>query len=100
MASHCTWVAQVYDSHSMDHPTATQMGSGHFPEEGANKASSFSNIEYITLRHRVSTPELHDLKAEVTHPGCYRLSQVITGAGQELHFFYGGPGGHSPNCTF
>ncbi|XP_004516138.1 protein neprosin-like [Cicer arietinum] len=75
--------------------TFTQMGSGHFPEEGYGKASHFKKIQLVDY-----DDSLYDLPSdhttEISFPGCYNLKE---GKGYDWgnYFYYGGPG-RNINC--
>jgi len=69
--------------------TSTQMGSGHFAEEGFGKASYFKNMKVVDWHN--SLIPLSNIKVLVDHPNCYHLQQRSSKAWGN-YFFYGGPG--------
>ncbi|XWS12031.1 hypothetical protein CRYUN_Cryun37aG0055600 [Craigia yunnanensis] len=89
-----TWGGEIVNSELQGRHTSTQMGSGHFPSEGFNKASFFRNLEYIDDSGAVRDAE--NLVPHVTKPPCYdlQLGNVIKFG---THFFFGGPG-YSDKC--
>ncbi|KAK1265690.1 hypothetical protein QJS04_geneDACA018112 [Acorus gramineus] len=75
--------------------TTTEMGSGHFPDEGEKKASVFTNIQVVDLaQYAYISPK--QVKPFVMRPGCYDVS-VKRSDNWGLYFFYGGPG-RNPKC--
>ena len=71
--------------------TSTQMGSGHFPEEGFSKASYFTNLQIIDGSNILRFPKKSYIVAE--KPNCYNVTNFIN------NFYYGGPG-RNPNCPW
>ncbi|KAL0007340.1 hypothetical protein SO802_008842 [Lithocarpus litseifolius] len=69
--------------------TTTQMGSGHFAEEGPGKASFFKNLNVIDGLKIPRGPR--DTTTFMTKPNCYN---ILDYGG---FFYYGGPGRNS-NC--
>jgi hypothetical protein len=70
--------------------TSTQMGSGHFAEEGEGKAAFVRNLEVVNTDHLLH-PLTKDPEFLVIEPNCYN----IKGGSSEKwgqYFFYGGPG--------
>ncbi|GAA0138483.1 hypothetical protein LIER_00222 [Lithospermum erythrorhizon] len=69
--------------------TSTQMGSGHFAEEGTRKASYFRNLQVVN-EHNTLIPA-PPLNLHTDNPTCYNIK-----GGQDQvfgnYFFYGGPG--------
>jgi len=96
------WGGEVSQPPPLTHPTWTQMGSGHFPEEGFKKAAYFRNMLYEEATSRVYKPNDTGVTKFTSHPGCYRLSPVFEedpDPQSDSHFYYGGPGGGAPDCT-
>ncbi|CAN6373211.1 unnamed protein product [Urochloa humidicola] len=83
-ASSITWGGEVYSPDG-----STPMGSGHFPEEGFNKASYIRNIQVVGSSSNLEFPNALTLFA--TQPSCYN---VKSGANSNwgTYIFYGGPG--------
>ncbi|KAK1264824.1 hypothetical protein QJS04_geneDACA018108 [Acorus gramineus] len=83
---------EVFESigRSRGHTTTTEMGSGHFPGEGDNKAARFINVEVGNpLTYAYESPE--KIGTFITSPGCYDL-QTLENDQSGKYFFYGGPG--------
>ncbi|XP_014523168.1 uncharacterized protein LOC106779558 [Vigna radiata var. radiata] len=69
--------------------TSTQMGSGHFAEEGFGKASYFRNMQVVDWDN--SLIPLSNLKVLADHPNCYHIQGGVNKAWGN-YFYYGGPG--------
>ncbi|OEL28949.1 hypothetical protein BAE44_0010032 [Dichanthelium oligosanthes] len=83
-ASSIEWGGEV-DSPDL----STEMGSGHFPEEGFSKASYIRNIQVVGSSNNLKLPSALNLLA--TQPNYYN---VKSGASSNWgsYIFYGGPG--------
>ena len=91
------WGGQVHNSVPGGRHTTTEMGSGHFSSEGANKSSIIAGMVFLDqFNYELPPPDLY--KMEATKPGCYDISKETgyynKGLGQ--YFYCGGPG--SPDC--
>jgi len=53
------WGGEVYSPNPVQ--TSTQMGSGHFPEEGFGKASYIRNIQVVGSSNILQSPDNVDL---------------------------------------
>lgn len=72
--------------------TRTQMGSGHFPNEGFKKACYFRNLSYTTVdTPRLEPPNVKDLHMYVTKPNCYDM-KLAEDEQWGVHTYFGGPG--------
>ncbi|CAL4990958.1 unnamed protein product [Urochloa decumbens] len=91
-ASTIQWGGEVYSPDAGQ--TSTQMGSGHFPEEGFSKASYIKNIQVVDSSNSLKLPNGVGLIAE--RPSCYSV-QNGSSSDWGTYIFYGGPG-RSPNC--
>ncbi|KAK1286661.1 hypothetical protein QJS10_CPB20g00466 [Acorus calamus] len=83
---------EVFESigRSEGHTTTTEMGSGHFPGEGDNKAARFINVEVGNpSTYAYERPE--KIGTFIMSPGCYDLQTLEIDQSGE-YFFYGGPG--------
>ncbi|XAR67658.1 hypothetical protein NMG60_11002503 [Bertholletia excelsa] len=91
------WGGEILNLKTNGHHTTTQMGSGHFPDEGDKKSSYFHNIAMIdNLNSNWSDPA--NPQTYVTNPLCYDSQiapdkQGVAGT----YFHYGGPG-NSAQC--
>ncbi|KAI3709801.1 hypothetical protein L2E82_39567 [Cichorium intybus] len=88
------WGGEVVNSASDGQHTTTQMGSGHFPEEGFGKSSYFRNVQIVDGSNSLRVPR--DIQTFTEEPNCY---DVQTGKNDAWgsYIFYGGPG-RNPNC--
>ncbi|KAH9603991.1 hypothetical protein KSS87_023594 [Heliosperma pusillum] len=94
-ASMIEWGGEVVNSEPDGQHTATQMGSGHFPEEGFGKASYFRNIQVVDEANNLKAPK--DIGTFTEQSNCY---DVQTGNNGDWghYFYYGGPG-RNDNCA-
>ncbi|KAK7317638.1 hypothetical protein RJT34_02046 [Clitoria ternatea] len=69
--------------------TSTQMGSGHFAEEGFAKASYFRNLQVVDWDNNLIP--LSNLRVLADHPNCYDIQGGVNNAWGN-YFYYGGPG--------
>ncbi|KAL5822623.1 hypothetical protein ACOSQ4_020523 [Xanthoceras sorbifolium] len=96
LADHVTAVilgGEVLNKNVDGHHTTTQMGSGHFPEEGPGKASYFANTGYYNeIGNFVIETKLIP---SATKSSCYDVKIVEHTNG--TYFYYGGLG-FSFNC--
>ncbi|MQL93600.1 hypothetical protein Taro_026228 [Colocasia esculenta] len=78
--------------------TSTQMGSGHFAEEGFKKASFFKNVQFIDDSYVYRTPAHVDVGEEVKK--CYevKVGRKTDGLWGQFFFFRGAGG--SDQCTW
>ncbi|KAM4082277.1 hypothetical protein ACJW30_11G159900 [Castanea mollissima] len=83
-ASSVTWGGEVANLNISGQHTTTQMGSGHFAEEGPSRASYFQNLKVMDAEQFLRGPR--DNHRIVTYPDCYNFLE-----GDDF-FYYGGPG--------
>ncbi|KAI3826920.1 hypothetical protein L1987_00980 [Smallanthus sonchifolius] len=88
-ASMIYWGGEIINNNTHGHHTSTQMGSGHFPEEGFRKASYVKNIQTVDETVTLRTPE--DLTTYISGRSCYDVKKGINDDWGS-YFFYGGPG--------
>lgn len=93
-ASMIQWGGEVVNSASDGQHTTTQMGSGHFPEEGFGKASYFRNVQVVDGSNSLRTPK--EVETFTEQPNCYDV-QTGKNGGWGSYIYYGGPG-RNPNC--
>ena len=92
LGSHASMIqfgGEVVNTRSTGFHTSTQMGSGHFAEEGYGKASYFRNLQIIDWDN--SLLPVSNLRLLADHPNCYDIRQgknKLWGT----YFYYGGPG--------
>ncbi|KAL0010227.1 hypothetical protein SO802_005335, partial [Lithocarpus litseifolius] len=98
-ATRIHWGEEVYNSEPTGHHTKTQMGSGHFGNEGYGKASYFRNIGYMDNSGKFRDVEAQSLNPYATRPFCYNV--VVSNntlGGFRTHIYFGGPG-YSTLCA-
>ncbi|KAM0054813.1 putative neprosin [Helianthus debilis subsp. tardiflorus] len=93
-ASMIQWGGEVVNSADDGQHTTTQMGSGHFPEEGFGKSSYFRNVQIVDGSNSLRNPK--HIGTFTEQPNCY---DVQTGKSKDWgnYIYYGGPG-RNPNC--
>ncbi|XP_004509667.1 protein neprosin-like [Cicer arietinum] len=80
---------EIVNKKSTGSHTSTQMGSGHFAEEGFGKASYFKNLQVMdSNRNLISLP---NLQVDADNQNCYNI-QAGTNDDMGNYFYYGGPG--------
>ncbi|KAL5837646.1 hypothetical protein ACOSQ3_014815 [Xanthoceras sorbifolium] len=97
LADHATmveWGGEVVNSRANGQHTSTQMGSGHFAEDGFGKASYFRNLEIVDSDNSLSSAQDISILAENTN--CYNIKSSYNNE-WGTHFYYGGPG-KNPQC--
>ncbi|KAJ1282407.1 hypothetical protein BS78_03G049600 [Paspalum vaginatum] len=80
---------EVVNSRPSGSHTPTQMGSGHFPREGFNRAAYFRNVQVVDGDNSLVPAAALRLVAD--HPGCYDIKGGYNRAWGN-YFYYGGPG--------
>lgn len=80
---------EIVNTRSMGFHTSTQMGSGHFAEEGFGKASYFRNLQVVDWDNNLLP--LSNLHIVADHPNCYDIKQGRNNV-WGTYFYYGGPG--------
>ncbi|KAA8520314.1 hypothetical protein F0562_014570 [Nyssa sinensis] len=93
-ASMIEWGGEVVNSDADGQHTTTQMGSGHFPNEGFGKASYFRNIQIVDGSNNLRPAQ--DINTFTEQSNCYDVKTGRDG-GWGNYFYYGGPG-RNPNC--
>lgn len=93
-ASMIQWGGEVVNSASDGQHTTTQMGSGHFPEEGFSKSSYFRNVQIVDGSNSLRAPK--DIDTFTEQANCYDV-QTGKNDGWGSYIYYGGPG-RNPNC--
>ncbi|GAB4855803.1 hypothetical protein Ancab_024448 [Ancistrocladus abbreviatus] len=88
------WGGEVVNTRANGEHTSTQMGSGHFAEEGFGKSSYFRNLEIVDSDNSLGSVQNIQILAE--NSNCYNI-QSSYGNDWGTHFYYGGPG-RNPNC--
>ncbi|KAK9128375.1 hypothetical protein Syun_017172 [Stephania yunnanensis] len=93
-ASMIEWGGEVVNSQPDGQHTSTQMGSGHFPEEGFGKSSYFRNIQVVDGSNNLRAPK--GIGTFTEQSNCYDVQNGNNGDWGNF-FYYGGPG-KNPNC--
>ncbi|XVE62691.1 hypothetical protein DITRI_Ditri06bG0140000 [Diplodiscus trichospermus] len=97
LADHATmveWGGEVVNSRANGEHTSTQMGSGHFAEDGFGKASYFRNLEVVDADNSLSS--VHDVSTLAENTNCYNIKSSYNNE-WGTYFYYGGPGSN-PRC--
>lgn len=97
LRSHASMVqfgGEVVNSRSSGGHTGTQMGSGHFADEGFEKAAYFRNLQVVDWDNNLLP--LSNLHVLADHPACYNIRQGKNNV-WGTYFYYGGPG-RNPRC--
>ncbi|KAL6569726.1 hypothetical protein OROMI_014240 [Orobanche minor] len=93
-ASMIEWGGEVVNSELDGEHTTTQMGSGHFAEEGFGKASYMRNIQIVDKSNNFREPK--DIGIFTEQSSCYNV-RVGKNDKWGNYFYYGGPG-RNTNC--
>ncbi|KAK1265058.1 hypothetical protein QJS04_geneDACA015645 [Acorus gramineus] len=81
-------------AHAPRYEAGPPMGSGHFPEEGWNKACAITGVQYLDASNNFRDPT--DTSKSADRVLCYNVGNPFgTDQHDGLAFFFGGPGG----CT-
>ncbi|XP_077221096.1 protein neprosin-like [Tasmannia lanceolata] len=92
LANHATMVqfgGEIVNTHPSGFHTSTQMGSGHFAEEGFRKSSYFRNLQVVDWDNNLIPTS--NLRILADHPNCYDIRGGINRVWGN-YFYYGGPG--------
>ncbi|KZV37357.1 hypothetical protein F511_01225 [Dorcoceras hygrometricum] len=88
------WGGEIVNSGPREGHTSTQMGSGHFADEGFGRASYFRNLEIVDSDNSLSSAQEITTLAENTN--CYNIKSSFN-KDWGIYFYYGGPG-KSESC--
>ncbi|MED6131160.1 hypothetical protein PIB30_007128 [Stylosanthes scabra] len=97
LAQHATmveWGGEVVNTRATGQHTSTQMGSGHFAEDGFGKASYFRNLEIVDTDNSLSS--VHEISTLAENTNCYDIKSSYSDD-WGTYFYYGGPG-NNPQC--
>lgn len=88
------WGGEVVNSRANGQHTSTEMGSGHFAEDGFGKSSYFRNLEIVDSDN--SLISVRDISTLAENTNCYNIK---SGSNNQwgTYFYYGGPG-RNPEC--
>nr|XP_027108703.1 uncharacterized protein LOC113728501 [Coffea arabica] len=88
------WGGEVISRSKMGQHTTTQMGSGHFAEEGFRGASYFRDLRVLDNNNVVNPPD--ELGNAADSQNCYNIKVGHSKTWGDF-FYYGGPG-KNPKC--
>ena len=94
-ATRVQWGGEIINVKTDGKHTITDMGSGHFADEGVKKASYFRNIMTVDETNYLTEPQ--DIFPKTTNDNCYNIKAGDGGTAWGLNFFFGGPG-QSERC--
>ncbi|KAL9302753.1 putative neprosin [Arabidopsis thaliana] len=89
-ATRVEWGGEIINWKSGGRHTTTDMGSGHFADEGFKKASYFRNLKIVDGTNTLREPQ--GLYFFADKHNCYNVKTGNGGTSWGAHFFYGGPG--------
>lgn len=98
LRSHASMIqfgGEIVNTRSKGYHTSTQMGSGHFAEQGFRKAAYFRNLQVIDWDNNLLP--LANIQHLADHSNCYNIRQGNNNAWGN-YFYYGGPG-RNVKCT-
>ncbi|OAY77558.1 hypothetical protein ACMD2_09852, partial [Ananas comosus] len=84
-ATSVQWGGEIMNHRGNGQRTTTQMGSGHFPQEGYRKASYFRNVKVVNSANTLIPPQ--SVSTIVDYPNCYDI-QTFSNASWGFYFFY------------
>lgn len=89
------WGGEVVNSKPDGRHTGTQMGSGHYAEEGFGATSFFHSLQVVDASNNLRP--VTNLKTLAEHPHCYDI-RTMEDANWGAAFYFGGPG-RNPLCN-
>ncbi|KAF3589921.1 hypothetical protein F2Q69_00031109 [Brassica cretica] len=84
------WGGEIVNLETGGKHTTTDMGSGHFADEGFKKSSYFRNLMTIDETNTLIEPQ--GVYPTTGHDNCYNIKAGDAGSSWGVNFFYGGPG--------
>ncbi|KAF8101282.1 hypothetical protein N665_0208s0066 [Sinapis alba] len=94
-ATRVSWGGEIVNAKTGGKHTATDMGSGHFADEGNKKASYFRNLMTVDKANTLREPQ--GVYTKSTNANCYNIKTGRNGTSWGIYFYYGGPG-RNPKC--
>ncbi|KAJ1414655.1 hypothetical protein SESBI_18593 [Sesbania bispinosa] len=88
------WGGEVVNTRANGQHTSTQMGSGHFADDGFGKASYFRNLEVVDTDNSLSS--VNNILTLAENTNCYDIKSSYNNK-WGTYFYYGGPG-NNPQC--
>ncbi|RWW47989.1 hypothetical protein BHE74_00045983 [Ensete ventricosum] len=92
LAGHATMVqfgGEMFNTHPSGFHSSTQMGSGHYAQEGFGRAAYFRNLQVVDWDN--SLIPAASLTVLADHPNCYDVQARLNTAWGN-YFYFGGPG--------
>lgn len=89
------WGGEVVNTRANGQHTSTQMGSGHFAEDGFGKASYFRNLEIVDTDNSLTSAT--NILTLAQNKNCYNIKSSYNNK-WGTYFYYGGPG-NNPQCS-
>ncbi|KAL0862166.1 hypothetical protein Bca101_041284 [Brassica carinata] len=89
-ATRVLWGGEIVNLATGGQHTTTDMGSGHFAEEGFGKASYFRSLMTVDGTNTLREPQ--GVYPQTGHDTCYNIKAGQAGTTWGVNFFYGGPG--------
>ncbi|CAH8341377.1 unnamed protein product [Eruca vesicaria subsp. sativa] len=89
-ATNIDWGGEIVNEKTGGKHTSTDMGSGHFANEGYRKASYFRNLMTVDKTNTLREPQ--GVFPITTNDNCYSIKAGRNGTSWGFNFFYGGPG--------
>ncbi|KAK7285861.1 hypothetical protein RJT34_20644 [Clitoria ternatea] len=89
------WGGEVVNTRANGQHTSTQMGSGHFAEDGFGKASYFRNLEIVDTDNSLTSVH-NNILTLAENTNCYDIKSSYNNE-WGTYFYYGGPG-NNPQC--
>ncbi|CAL9754871.1 unnamed protein product [Musa acuminata subsp. burmannicoides] len=80
---------EIFNTHASGFHSSTQMGSGHYAQEGFGRAAYFRNLQVVDWDN--SLIPAANLKVLADHPNCYDVQARLNTAWGN-YFYFGGPG--------
>ncbi|XP_010545136.1 PREDICTED: uncharacterized protein LOC104817584 [Tarenaya hassleriana] len=94
-ASAVDWGGEILNFKVGGRHTNTDMGSGHFAEEGFKKSCSMDHI-FIVDEHHVKR-DAENVKVDMDNAKCYNLAHGSNDPNWRTYIYFGGPG-QNPGC--
>ncbi|XP_073222213.1 protein neprosin isoform X2 [Cicer arietinum] len=88
------WGGEVVNTRANGQHTSTQMGSGHFADDGFGKASYFRNLEIVDTDNSLTS--VNNILTLAENKNCYNIKSSYNNK-WGTYFYYGGPG-NNPQC--
>ncbi|XP_010546460.1 PREDICTED: uncharacterized protein LOC104818542 [Tarenaya hassleriana] len=94
-ASAVDWGGEILNYKVGGRHTNTDMGSGHFAEEGFKKSCNMDHISIVDEHHVKRDAEI--VQADMDNAKCYNLAHGSNDPNWRTYIYFGGPG-QNPGC--